>query len=97
MAIERFRSIGLEINFTKSVAINISCGKLNPNYSLLVAENATVPCLGPNEFVRYLGVNFADACLFDSQVTLNDLKNKLDLLISSPLLNPDQKFCILNS
>ena len=44
-----------------------------------------------------LGVNFHDTTVFDSKMVLSDFKTKLDRLASSQLLQPYQKFTVLNT
>ena len=97
MAIDRFKTIGLDININKCVALNISRGKLNEHCQLQISDNISIKCISSNEYIRYLGLNFSNVSLFNSQMVLSDLKAKTDLLVSSPLLHADQKFCILNS
>lgn len=96
MALQRFQEIGLEISADKCVAINIVNGKIAID-NLEVLPEVHIRCITPNESIKYLGINFADSVVFNSRQMMTELKQKLDLLSSSPWLKADQKFNILNS
>ena len=96
MALQRFNEIGLEINLEKSIAITIKKGKLSGN-KLEILDDLNIKSISDHECIKYLGLTFADVMIFDSCKILTKLKNKLDMLCSSPWLHPDQKFSILSS
>ena len=95
-AIQQFNEIGLEINMDKSQGICINNGRLTEQ-NFIFSPEKIIPCLKKGEIIRYLGVNFSDEINFNSAIALNTLKTSLELLISSPLLQADQKFVILNT
>ncbi|KAJ4445647.1 hypothetical protein ANN_12330 [Periplaneta americana] len=53
--------------------------------------------LNKGDFIRYLGVNFYDEINFDPLSTLSKLRTNVELLISSPHLQADQKYNIINT
>ena len=95
MAIHRFKGIGLDINTSKSVCINITKGQLTSSH--LELDEGEIKMLSPGEYIRYLGVDFENVISFNPQKIIQDLRHKLEILSSSPLLQADQKFCILNT
>ena len=96
VVIQRLTEIGLEINYNKSKSINIENGKLN-NLPVHLTCNKEIPTLGCNDTIQYLGVTFNDETIFDSRKTMETLRSHLDLLTSSPLLQPHQKFNVVSS
>lgn len=92
---ENFKKIGLEINYEKSVAIIIENGKLNST-DLMVNDEISIRALKENETIRYLGVTFADEIRFDEEKTIRNLNEKLDRIVSTTTLRPDQKMKIIN-
>ena len=71
-AIHRFKEIGLDINMSKSVCINITKGQLTGSH-LELAEGE-IKMLFPGE---YLGVDFENVISFNPQKTMQDLRNEL--------------------
>ena len=96
MAIQRFEEIGLKVNPKKCSGLCIERGKLIEK-TLVVDNNYSITSMKHGEFIKYLGVTFTDTLNFDSKHTIQTMRNKLDLLISSPLLKPEQKFQVLNT
>jgi len=92
---KNFNRIGLDINFEKSVAIIIEDGKLSTD-DLVVDENITIRALGTNETIKYLGVTFADDITLNHQEIIQDLNEKLNRIVSTVTLRPDQKLKIIN-
>src|SRR5699024_764052 len=86
--------IGLCINPSKSAAIHIKEGKLAPG-KLHFGPGITIKSIGAEERIRYLGCNFNDEIVFDKNIAVKFTK-KINKLITSPLLNMQQKINILN-
>ena len=95
IAIDRFKEIGLDINASKSVSIIIKKGKLTEE-QLTISDGCKIKSICNGETIRYLGVNFTNEIKLNTQITLNKTRNKVEMLVNSPLLQADQKFSILN-
>src|SRR5699024_5584262 len=86
--------IGLSINPLKSAAIHIQQGKLAPG-ELHFGPGITIKAIGVEDRIRYLGCNFNDEIVFDKDIAVR-FTNKINKLITSPLLKMQQKINILN-
>ena len=91
---DQFGMIGLEINPRKSIAINISKGRLVTG-ELLLSGGTTIRCSDKDERVPYLGCSFASELVFDDRI-VPALTKCMNNLLQSPLLQRDQKLSILN-
>ena len=89
-----FEQIGLQVNSSKSVAINIQKGKLVAG-TLELCEGEPIHCIGSETRIKYLGCSYNDELVFDSRV-VGKLTESMNSLIVSPLLKRDQKLNILN-
>ena len=96
IAIQRFAEIGLEVNPRKCIGICIKGGKLAEE-TLNISNSCKIHTLNHNDSIKYLGVTFSNTLCFDPHSTIQNLRKKLDLLASSALLKPEQKFQILNT
>lgn len=94
-AVTNFNKIGLEINFEKSVAIIIEDGKLSAA-DLVINDEITIRALKPNEIIRYLRVTFADQIILDEERVIRELNEKLNKIVSTTTLRPDQKLKMIN-
>ncbi|KAI5692677.1 hypothetical protein M8J75_007109, partial [Diaphorina citri] len=90
-----FTEVGMVINPTKSVAINVRQGKLHSE-SLSLADGSTIRSISENENIRYLGINFSNGIVFDKKQFLIELESDFRNLVTSPLLRGDQKINILD-
>src|SRR5699024_7507676 len=81
--------IGLSINPSKSAAIHIQQGKLAPG-EIIFGSGITIKAIGAEERIRYLGCNFNDEIVFDKNIAVR-FTNKINKLITSPLLKMQQK------
>lgn len=89
---KRFQQIGFSINPNKSTAIYIEQRKLNEDP--FVFRNIEITTLLHGEAICYLGVNFSNEITFKP---VQGLQNKIEKLASSPLLQTDQKFIVINT
>ena len=46
--------------------------------------------------IHYLGIDFSDKILLDTDKLAQDLKHNLDLLLGSPLLKAEQIYSVIN-
>jgi hypothetical protein len=95
MAMSLFQEIRLNINVRKSIAINIHQGILVED-DLIVFGDTTIRSIQATENVRYLGVNFHEEIVVDVKQLLQKFQKSLELIVSTPMLHPDQKIQILN-
>lgn len=93
--VTNFDRIGLEINFEKSVAIIIEEGKLSVD-DLVIDDEIRIRALKPNETIRYLGVTFSDQIIMDEERVIRELNEKLNKIVSTTTLRPDQKLKLIN-
>ena len=61
-----------------------------------IREYACIRSINKIEKLRYLGINFNESLVFDSDGIASDMKTNLDELVNNPLLKANQKFFILN-
>ena len=96
LAMSRFKEIGLDINTDKCRCISIikGCVRYNP---LNLTSGQTIASITPDENIKYLGVSYHNATILDAANSIEELKNKLDRLASTPLLQPHQKYTVLCS
>lgn len=85
---------GLTMNPLKSVAISIVKGELCQD-PLHVSPNTNISCIGPDETIKYLGVSFNDCIVFDESKCANKFNAKVERLVSTQMLRPDQKLKVL--
>ena len=90
-----FNQMGLRINPEKCAAIRIVNGELVGG-EIKLDENTSIKCVGKDECIKYLGVNFAGEIVLDEAGILTKLDKSLQTLESCTLLHPDQKFSIIN-
>lgn len=95
MARDLFSSVGMQINPSKSHAINIENGNLMPKV-ITVLDSFVIPSLSDTDRIKYLGINFKDEIIFDQKEFLISLEKDFRNLVTSPLLRGDQKLNILN-
>ena len=97
MILNDFEQIGLEINIKKSMAVSIKNGKqIHLENGLQLLDGKQIRTCKIGEKIKYLGINFEDEIIFDEIAVLSELKNKLEILSTSPLLHADQKINIIN-
>src|SRR5699024_7132460 len=89
-----FQEIGLEVNPRKSIAVNITKGRLTTS-ELVLSNRESIRCIDGEERIRYLGCSFNKELVFDDSI-VDRLTVSINNLIKSPLLNPNQKLNILN-
>ena len=95
MAKFHFESIGLSINMSKCICINIIDGKLCTE-DLIIDSTTKVKCIGEGDMIKYLGVTFNNEIIIDKPGIMNKLQKSLQVLTSTTILRADQKLCILN-
>ena len=95
MATILFEQCGLEINPSKSSAICVEGGKLDVS-ELVIDPDTTIASLKTEESIKYLGVTFNSEIVVDKARIISVFKENLELLVSSAVLRPDQKFNIIN-
>ena len=89
-----FREIDLNINPSKSIAINIQKGKMIAG-DLNVCDDMQLRCFGENERIKYLGCAFTSELVFNEAI-ITELTGNMNNLLETPLLQQDQKLSILN-
>ena len=89
-----FNEIGLQVNPAKSVAINLSKGKLQQE-ELMLSSGEIIRTISSEERIRYLGCTFEKTMVFNKTV-INDFLSNIDKMIVSPLLKLDQKLNVFN-
>ena len=89
-----FKSIGLNLNSSKSTAIIIKDGKLVQD-ELGIGDEEVIKGLGEEERVKYLGCSFNNELIFDEQIIVK-LTNNMTNLLDSQLLQRNQKLNIMN-
>jgi uncharacterized protein YaaW (UPF0174 family) len=94
MAINRFKEIGLEINFKKSHAICLEKGLISK--IKLVSGDEEIQSISKEEKIKYLGVILCDDIIFNSNDIMIKLTENLNQLSKSILLSADQKLNIVN-
>ncbi|KAJ4433212.1 hypothetical protein ANN_15469 [Periplaneta americana] len=95
-AVQQFHEIGLDININKCKGMCIKKGQLfEENFH--ISSGNEIAGLQRGDFIRYLGVNFYDEINFDPLSTLSKLRTNVELLISSPHLQADLKYNIINT
>jgi Reverse transcriptase (RNA-dependent DNA polymerase) len=94
MTISLFAQIGLDINFGKSVVINIKKGKLCEE--CFSFGDTEIRGMSENEKIKYLGVTFKQEIILDKSKLINTLKSDLEKLVGCPMLRPNQKLTIIN-
>ncbi|KAJ4446033.1 hypothetical protein ANN_12719 [Periplaneta americana] len=96
LAITIFNEIGLNINIDKCKCISVTKGFLNYK-SLDLISGQIIPSIVPEENIKYLGVSYHTSTVFDALKCMEKLKNRLDILASTPLLQHHQKYSVLCS
>ena len=96
IALHRFGEIGLNVSLSKSTALCVNKGKICET-NILLEEEYKIQTQNQNDPVRYLGVNFLDELKFDPHSTIKNLQSRVEALVSSPLLQPAQKFTVLTT
>ncbi|KAJ4426007.1 hypothetical protein ANN_27634 [Periplaneta americana] len=96
LAITRFNEIGLNINIDKCKCIFVTKGFIKYK-SLDLISGQIIPSIVPEENIKYLGVSYHTSTVFDAVKCMEKLKNKLDILASTPLLQHHQKYSVLCS
>ncbi|CAI6368002.1 unnamed protein product [Macrosiphum euphorbiae] len=94
MARDLFSSVGMQINPSKSHAINIENGNLTPKVITLL-DSSEIPSLSHTDRIKYERY-FKDEIIFDEKEFLISLEKDFRNLVTSPLLRGDQKLNILN-
>lgn len=89
-----FQQIGLEVNPTKSSAINIKHGELVPG-TLQLSDQQTIECINKDDRIKYLGCSFTSELVFDRTI-VGKITESINNLIESPLVHRDQKLNLLN-
>lgn len=95
MARDSFSSVGMQINPSKSHAIDIVNENLIPK-AITLSDSSVIPSLGDTNRIKYFGINFKDEIIFDQKESLISLERDFRNLVTSPLLIGDQKLNILN-
>lgn len=55
-----------------------------------------IESISKDQKIKYLGVTFIDEIVLDTNIIMKNFQEKLRHLVSSPLLNADQKLNIIN-
>lgn len=95
MVTSLLQNIGLQLNVQKSASINIHKGKLLEK-DLFLHHDSYIKAIGPEDTIKYLGITFNDELQFNSEELIVSLRQDLELLVSTPMLRPDQKLNIVN-
>ena len=94
LVISLLQEIGLSINSEKSKAILINKGRLDSGVIKTVYGDITG--ISAADEVKYLGVTFNQALIFNSEEILHKLNNNLNMLSSTHLLQPHKKLLVIN-
>ncbi|KAJ4447756.1 hypothetical protein ANN_09764 [Periplaneta americana] len=92
MVINNLQEIGLKINSMKSKAIVIENEQLTSD--VIHTTFGSIDSITSDQKIKYLGVTFNQALVFDEQNIMDKLRNNLDSLSTTHLLQPHQKFVI---
>ena len=88
--------MGLKMNPSKSIAISIVKGELCED-PLQISDDTRISCIGSTDTIKYLGVTFNDCIVFDEGKCAKSFNSKIEKLVSTPMLRPDQKLKILKT
>jgi len=72
MVKDSLANVGLSLNLSKPQIIYVEKGKLFETE--IQIDNLIIKSIGPNEKLRYLGVNFNSEILVDEQKIISSLK-----------------------
>ena len=75
-SIEALHLIGLRMNPLKSVAISIVKGELCQD-ALRISSDTSIPCFGPNDVIKYLGVTFNNSIILDEKECAKKFSTKI--------------------
>lgn len=89
-----FQEIGLAVNPSKSIAINIENGKLMSK-NLSFPNGDTIKSINNQERIRYLGCTFEKSIVFNTNI-IEKFSSNIEKMIVTPLLKPNQKLNIFN-
>lgn len=86
--------IGLDINPRKSSGIKVISGKVETG-SIKLSGGEEIQCIDSDTEIKYLGCTFNSELVFDRKI-IGTLTERLNTLISSPILRKDQKLNMIN-
>lgn len=95
LALTLLSKIGLSINSSKSQIINIINGKVADG-TIETFTGDIIYSVNKGDRIRYLGVDFEDEIIFDSEQQLNNISIALENSTKPPLLKLDQKLNFIN-